>query len=251
MEIDQELTTRAADLLRTRPILGAAAGLLGKIAVRYRPAPPPKAPVPKPPPRTGAKAEESGEVTAAPPGPPPMPSPWNKAAVAKRAGKDVRFPDGSPIAAEVIVDGACWEALNEHGRTAALMLALRSIRHKEGPDGEDKVKIEKAPIHCWPDMTNEATEIIGQLGPDGAEGAALTGCFIESDEVEALACALAAFRRRLDAGQNLNDKAPSLRRLHDILTHIAAEAAGNPTFTEEVEDDGPSDNGPSADIERH
>ena len=87
MDIDKPLTERAADLLR-RPdlvrLLGAAAPLLGKIAVRYRPAPPPK---PVPPPRAPSVEASpdktpAGEVTAPPPGPPPMPSPWLKAAVA-------------------------------------------------------------------------------------------------------------------------------------------------------------------------
>lgn len=238
MEIDDQLTDRADDLLRTRPILAAAAGLLGKIAVRYRPAPPPKEPKKKAPPRAGA--EESGEVTAKPPGPPPMPSPWNKAAVAKKAVKDVRFPNGNPIAAEVIVDGACWERLNEKGRTYALMLALRSIRHKEDEHGADKVKIEKAPIHCWPDMTAEATEVIAQLGPDGAEGAALTSALASSDIGENLEEAVAKFRRLLDAGQDMTEHLRILCLMTSCLQQIYEEV-------EEQAD--PSDNGPSADIE--
>lgn len=241
MDIDKPLTERAADLLR-RPdlvcLLGAAVPLLGKIAVRYRPAPPPK---PVPPPRVpGAEGKTSGEVTAPPPGPPPMPSPWLKAAVAKRAGKDVRFENGDPIAAEIVVDGACWERLDERGKTYALTLALRSIRHKERADGGDMVKIERPPIACWPDMTDEATELIAQLGPDGAEGAALTGALASSNELDNLEEAVAKFERRLAAGQDL---APYARDLWSLRTRLMALAE---TASDQSED---CDDGPSTDTE--
>ena len=276
MDIDKPLTERAADLLR-RPdlvrLLGAAVPLLGKIAVRYRPAPPPK-PVPPPRPEDlnrlahGAapempplrvdgntttvtftaesldtlkgladkmRGQTSGEVTAPPPGPPPMPSPWLKAAVAKRAGKDVRFENGDPIAAEIVVDGACWDRLDERGKTYALTLALRSIRHKERADGGDMVKIERPPIACWPDMTDEATELIAQLGPDGAEGAALTGALTSSDIIENLIEAVAKFERREAAGQDLSLVAGELWVLRTRLMALAETIADQAT---------PSDNGP-------
>lgn len=276
MDIDKPLTERAADLLR-RPdlvrLLGAATPLLGKIAVRYRPAPPPK-PVPPPRPEDlnrlahGAapempplrvdgntttvtftaesldtlkgladkmRGQTSGEVTAPPPGPPPMPSPWLKAAVAKRAGKDVRFENGDPIAAEIVVDGACWERLDERGKTYALTLALRSIRHKERADGGDMVKIERPPIACWPDMTDEATELIAQLGPDGAEGAALTGALASSNELDNLEEAVAKFERREAAGQDLSLVAGELWVLRTRLMALAETIADQAT---------PSDNGP-------
>ena len=276
MDIDKPLTERAADLLR-RPdlvrLLGAATPLLGKIAVRYRPAPPPK-PVPPPRPEDlnrlahGAapempplrvdgntttvtftaesldtlkglvdkmRGQTSGEVTAPPPGPPPMPSPWLKAAVAKRAGKDVRFENGDPIAAEIVVDGACWDRLDERGKTYALTLALRSIRHKERADGGDMVKIERPPIACWPDMTDEATELIAQLGPDGAEGAALTGALASSNELDNLEEAVAKFERREAAGQDLSLVAGELWVLRTRLMALAETIADQAT---------PSDNGP-------
>ena len=276
MDIDKPLTERAADLLR-RPdlvcLLGAAVPLLGKIAVRYRPAPPPK-PVPPPRPEDlnrlahGAapempplrvdgntttvtftaesldtlkgladkmRGQTSGEVTAPPPGPPPMPSPWLKAAVAKRAGKDVRFENGDPIAAEIVVDGACWDRLDERGKTYALTLALRSIRHKERADGGDMVKIERPPIACWPDMTDEATELIAQLGPDGAEGAALTGALASSNELDNLEEAVAKFERREAAGQDLSLVAGELWVLRTRLMALAETIADQAT---------PSDNGP-------
>lgn len=268
MDIDKPLTERAADLLR-RPdlvrLLGAAAPLLGKIAVRYRPAPPPKEPkvqapsaeAKMPPLRVDGntttvtftaeslstlkgladkmRGQTSGEVTAPPPGPPPMPSPWLKAAVAKRAGKDVRFENGDPIAAEIVVDGACWERLDERGKTYALTLALRSIRHKERADGGDMVKIERPPIACWPDMTDEATELIAQLGPDGAEGAALTGALASSNELDNLEEAVAKFERREAAGQDLSLVAGELWVLRTRLMALAETIADQAT---------PSDNGP-------
>ena len=273
MDIDKPLTERAADLLR-RPdlvrLLGAATPLLGKIAVRYRPAPPPKEPkvqapsaeAKMPPLRVDGntttvtftaeslstlkgladkmRGQTSGEVTAPPPGPPPMPSPWLKAAVAKRAGKDVRFENGDPIAAEIVVDGACWERLDERGKTYALTLALRSIRHKERADGGDMVKIERPPIACWPDMTDEATELIAQLGPDGAEGAALTGALASSNELDNLEEAVAKFERREAAGQDLSLVAGELWALHTRLMGLAETVADQAP---------PCDNGPSADTE--
>ena len=263
MDIDKPLTERAADLLR-RPdlvcLLGAAVPLLGKIAVRYRPAPPPKEPkvqapsaeAKMPPLRIDGntttvtftaeslstlkgladkmRGQTSGEVTAPPPGPPPMPSPWLKAAVAKRAGKDVRFENGDPIAAEIVVDGACWDRLDERGKTYALTLALRSIRH-----GGDMVKIERPPIACWPDMTDEATELIAQLGPDGAEGAALTGALASSNELHNLEEAVAKFERREAAGQDLSLVAGELWVLRTRLMALAETVADQAT---------PSDNGP-------
>jgi hypothetical protein len=244
MDIDKPLTERAAALLRDPSrvrLLGAAAPLLGKIAVRYRPAPPPKPPKPLPPQRSpGSEVKPdkaaSSEVTAPPPGPPPMPSPWHKAAVAKKANSLARFEDGSPIAAEIVVDGACWDRLNEKGRTYALLLALRSIRHKERADGSDMVKIERPPIACWPDMTDAATELIAQLGPDGAEGAALTGALASSNELDALDEAVAKFERREAAGQDISLIAGELWALRDRLSALAVIAADQAT---------PSDNGPT------
>ncbi len=233
MTPDTELTARVNRLLRTDPRLLAAAPLIDKVAVRYRPAPPPKPPKVKPPQRNGQDTPESGEVTAPPPGPPPCPSPWHKAVTIARCSEvDL---NGGKWLAKATVDGACWDRLNEIGKDAALVLALRGLRHKETGDGGDMVKIEKPPIRTWPDVRDEAAEVMGQLGPDGADGAALTGALSEADDAENLREAVARIKRRDLAGQDIGGFAVLLHEMRDHLVDLASTAADHAM---------PSDNDP-------
>lgn len=200
-------------------------------------------------------AAESGEVTAPPPGPPATPSPWHAAAVLSKADALAKFrPDtfaessewaslnGGPILAKVIVDGTTFDKLNGAGQRAALVHALRGLRHKSrASDDADIAVIEKPPIRCWPDTAAESQELMAALGPDGAEGAALTGALASSDEVENLDEAVAKFERRLAAGQDLSHVMRDLISLGERLMGVAVNADEN--------SDEPSDNGPSADAD--
>jgi len=255
MTPDTELTARVNRLLREDPRLLAAAPLLDKVAVRYRPAPPPKPPKRKPPQRNGKDAE-SGEVTAPPPGPALCPSPWHKAVTIARCSEvDL---NGGKWLAKATVDGACWDRLNEAGRDAALIVALRGLRHKETGDGGDTVKIEKPPIRCWPDTRDCAALLMDQLGPDGAEGAALVGALSDADDMDNLDEAVARIRRRLDAGQDLSAYSRALCKCAALLDDASADADASCTAervaelpSEIVHDEGPEpeedeiDNDPS------
>jgi hypothetical protein len=199
-------------------------------------------------------AEASGEVTAAPPGPPACPSPWHAAAVLSKADALAKFrPDtftessewaslnGGPILAKVIVDGTIWDKLDGAGQRAAMVHALRGLRHKSrASDDADIAVIEKPPIRCWPDTAAESQELMAALGPDGAEGAALTGALASSDLVENLDEAIAKFRRRFDAGQDL------ALYLADLTSATSRMLALCDDLQEQAD---PSDNGPSADQE--
>ena len=179
-------------------------------------------------------AAESGEVTAPPPGPPATPSPWHAAAVLSKADALAKFrPDtfaessewaslnGGPILAKVIVDGTIWERLDGAGQRAALVLALRGLRHKSrASDDADIAVVEKPPIRCWPDTAAESVELMAALGPDGTEGAALTGALASSDIGENLEEAVAKIGRRVDAGQNLGDYLGDLLKAHERLEDL-------------------------------
>jgi hypothetical protein len=208
---NKDLIARIDGLLRTRECLLAAAPLVGKVAVRYRPAPPAKPPKVKP----EGKPEESGEVTAKPPGPAPCPSPWHKTAVASKCSEsDI---NGHKWLAKVTIDGALYERLDEAGKDAALVIALRGLRHRAGDNAEDKVSIERPPVRCWPDTRDEAVRVMAALGPDGAEGAALVGALSEADDLAALEEAIARITRRVDAGQDISNLAAQLREQLDAL----------------------------------
>ena len=263
INLDAELTTTVNDLLRSEPRLLAAAPLVGKVAVLYRdPKPEPEtAPVStsdkKPPPRVdGSAPEESGEVTAKPPGPAAIPSPWHGVVVVAKADGLAKFPpdffpevpedlrleesgaltpdaalaemNGGPILAKVTIDGTLWERLDGAGQRAALIAALRGLRHKtRASDDADLAVIEKPPIRTWPDTVDEAAEVMVQLGPDGAEGAALIGALALGGLGDALGEAVAAFKRRLDAGQDMrswySDLADLQAELDAVVVRVAAQ----------------------------
>lgn len=182
-----------------------------------------------------------GEITAPPPGPPACPSPWHAAAVLSKADALAKFrPDtfaessewaslnGGPILAKVIVDGTYFDKLNGAGQRAALVHALRGLRHKSrASDDADIAVIEKPPIRCWPDTAAESQELMAALGPDGAEGAALTGALASSDEIENLDEAVAKFERRLAAGQDLSRVMRDLISLGERLMAVAVNADEN------------------------
>ncbi len=252
IDVDDDMTARVDDLLREDPRLLPAAKLIGQVAVIYNPAKPPKAPklprakrggkpLPrakrggKPPPRVdGAEAAppaaepaegESGEVTVEP-GPPPLPSPWHKTAVLAKANGLAKFENGKAILATVTVDGTLYERLDGRGQRAALVLALRGLRAGEDKDGATVASVERAPVRAWPDATGEAVELMAQLGPDGAAGAALVSTLPAPSELERLVEAIAAFRRRLDAGQDLGDSRDALEECEEdlggVLTRVRA-----------------------------
>lgn len=190
-------------------------------------------------------AEASGEVSAPPPGPPACPSPWHAAAVLRKADALAKFrPDtfaessewaslnGGPILAKVIVDGTIWDKLDGAGQRAAMVHALRGLRHKSrASDDADIAVIEKPPIRCWPDTAAESQELMAALGPDGAEGAALTGALASSDIGENLEEAVAKFTRRADAGQDLSGYAYLLRDIIESLQVVLgwADVADEPS----------------------
>lgn len=263
INLDAELTTTVNDLLRTEPRLLVAAPLVGKVAALYRdpkPEPeaaPPKADDKKLPPRVDGSspaAEESGEVTAKPPGPAAIPSPWHSVVVLSKADGLAKFPpdlfsdeafeydrdnpedgriirnpmNGGPILAKVTIDGTMWERLDGVGQRAALVHALRGLRHKtRASDDADLAVVEKPPIRTWPDVREEATQLMTQLGPDGAEGAALVNSLAMTDMGEALDEAIAAFKRRLDAGQDMRGWYGQIgdlqANLDDVVFRIAAQ----------------------------
>lgn len=226
MDIDQPLTDKIDSLLRSDPRLGAAAALIGMVAAVYKEAPPAKAaPTPKepaegkkPPPRAdGSESSRSDasadEVTLPPPGPPACPSPWHKAAVLSKANGLAKFDNGQPILAVVTVNGAEWDLLNGGQQEASLVMALRGLRHKERvADGQSLAVVEKPPIRCWPDVREEAAELMAALCEDPAQAAALAGALSEADPIEALDAAVGDIVRRLDAGQDLDlDRVEALR----------------------------------------
>lgn len=262
-ELDRDLTIEVFDLMREDdPRLRASAKLLGLVGVLWRepkPEPEPKAialGADGQPRKAGAKLKppkhvdgsdstpsasaESGEVTAPEPGPPPIPAPWLGVAVLQRADPLAKFPhdffdegdewaklNGGKILAKITIDGTAWEKLEDAGKRAALVLALRGLRHKTRvADSADLAVIEKPPVHTWPDTTGEAAELMAALAPEGAPGAELTGCLVAGDIGDQLAEAIAAFRRRLDAGQDLGDFLPQLRDALEELELVTARAAG-------------------------
>lgn len=257
-DIDPDLTIELFDLMREGdPRLLSAAKLLGLVAVLWREPKPEPAEKPvvlgpdgqprkgkgsKPPPHadgTPSTRSDSGEVTAPDPGPPPIPAPWLGVAVAKKADPLAKFkPDtfpkgewaklnGGKILAVITIDGTMWEKLDDAGKRAALVLALRGLRHKTRvADSADLAVIEKPPVHTWPDTTGEAAELMAALAPEGAPGAELTGCLVAGDIGDQLAESIAAFRRRLDAGQDLGDFLPQLRDALEELELVIALAAG-------------------------
>lgn len=280
-DIDPDLTIELFDLMREGdPRLLSAAKLLGLVAVLWREPKPEPEPKPialgpdgqprkprgkKKPPKhadgsdsspSSADSTESGEVTAPEPGPPPIPAPWLGVAVLQKADalarfKDDTFPAGSEwtklnggkILAKITVDGTMWERLDDAGKRAALVLALRGLRHKTRvADSADLAVIEKPPVHTWPDTTGEAAELMAALAPEGAPGAELTGCLVAGDIGDQLLESVAAFRRRVDAGQKLGgylsllfDAAEDLEAVISRVraAHLAAEP--DPT-TDEGED---------------
>ncbi len=236
MDIDDDLTRDVNALLREEPRLLAAAKLAGMVAAIYRPAKPERAPKAgagpkrgrKSPPRSidgsapvgefAGKAEDSGEVSAPPPGPPPCPSPWHGVAVPAKANGLAKFGDGKPILATLTIDGTLWEKLSEGDRRRALIIGLRGLRHKERKaDGGDLATVERPPVRCWPDCADEARELMAALAPDGAPGAELLGAIAPGTTVERLEEALADIRRRVDAGQDLAD---DRRVLADAWTEL-------------------------------
>jgi len=244
IDVDDDMTEQVDALLRDDPRLLPAAKLIGQVAVIYNPAKPPKAPkLPKG--KRGAKAPprvdgaspvgaavvvagddvESGEVTVEP-GPPPLPSPWHKVAVLAKANGLAKFENGKAILATITVDGTLYERLDGRGQRAALLLALRGLRAGEDKDGATVAAVERAPVRAWPDATGEAVEVMVQLGPDGAAGAALAATLPGPSEIERLAEAIAAFRRRLDAGQDLGDMRGALEECEEdlggVLTRVRA-----------------------------
>jgi len=246
IDTDDDMTEQVDELLREDPRLLPAAKLIGCVGVVYREAKPPKPPQTPKPPKAGAKppprvdgsapdpapaAEdggESGEVTA-PIGPPALPSPWHKVAVLAKANGLAKFENGKPILATVTVDGTLYEQLDGRGQRAALVLALRGLRSGEDKDGATVAVVERAPVRAWPDATGEAIEVMAQLGPDGAAGAALVGTLSGPSELERLAEAIAAFRRRVDAGQDLGDMRDALEECEEdlggVLTAVRSRLA--------------------------
>jgi hypothetical protein len=238
MDIDIPLSEKIDDLLRSDERLAAAAALIGQVAAVYKEAPPSKAAdVPladkpkgkRPPqrvdgssaPEVEAKAEEAGEVTLPPPGPPACPSPWHRAAVLSKANGLAKFEDGKPVLAVVTIHGAEWDLLNGAQQTAALVLALRGLRHKErASDGASLASIEKPPIRCWPDVREEASELMAALCEDPAQAAALAGSLSPADELTALDAAVSDIERRAAAGQQCEGLAYEV--LRDILDRLVA-----------------------------
>jgi hypothetical protein len=221
MDIDIPLSEMIDALLRSDERLAAAAPLIGQVAAVYKEAPPSKAadvpladkPRKQPPPRVDgssapeveAKAEEAGEVTPPPPGPPACPSPWYRAAVLSKANGLAKFEDGKPVLAVVTIHGAEWDLLNGAQQTAALVLALRGLRHKErASDGASLASIEKPPVRCWPDVRDEAGELMAALCEDPAQAAALAGSLSPADPIEALDAAVSDIIRSLAAGQTID-----------------------------------------------
>lgn len=185
--------------------------------------------------RDAAEGEDDQEV-----GPPATPSPWLKVATLAKADGLAKFkPDtfaasspyarlnGGPILAKITVDGGLWDKLDDAGQRAALIDALRGLRHKARADGSDSAVVEKAPIRCWPDTAAEAQELMAALGPDGAQGAALTGALASSDEIENLDEAIAKFERRLAAGQDLSQHVRALGRFADRVMGLAVNGDEN------------------------
>lgn len=243
IDTDDDMTEQVDELLREDPRLLPAAKLIGCVGVVYREAKPPKAPKApkggaKPPPRVDGSAPdpaptaedggESGEV-AEELGPPALPSPWHKVAVLAKANGLAKFENGKPILATVTVDGTLYEQLDGRGQRAALVIALRGLRSGEDRDGATVAVIERAPVRAWPDATGEAIELMAQLGPDGARGASLVGTLPGPSEIERLAEAIAAFRRRLDAGQDLGDMRDALEECEEdlggVLTAVRSRLA--------------------------
>jgi hypothetical protein len=229
MDIDIPLSEKIDALLRSDERLAAAAPLIGQVAAVYKEAPPSKAadapladkPKSKKPPNRVdgvvvaasfrgvtvdlAADEEAGEVTLPPPGPPACPSPWFRAAVLSKANGLAKFEDGKPVLAVVTIHGAEWDLLNGAQQTAALVLALRGLRHKErASDGASLASIEKPPIRCWPDVREEASELMAALCEDPAQAAALAGSLSPADPIEALDAAVSDIIRSLAAGQTID-----------------------------------------------
>lgn len=198
--------------------------------------------------------ESSGEVTGKPPGPAAIPSPWHGVVVVAKADGLAKFPldfwpevpedlrreesgvltrdaalaemNGGPILAKVTIDGTLWERLDGAGQRAALVAALRGLRHKtRASDDADLAVIEKPPIRTWPDTVDEAAEVMVQLGPDGAEGAALIGALALGGLGDALGEAVAAFKRRLDAGQDMRSWYSDLADLQSELDAVVVRVA--------------------------
>lgn len=184
--------------------------------------------------RDAAEGEDDQEV-----GPPATPSPWLKVATLAKADGLAKFkPDtfaasspyarlnGGPILAKITVDGGLWDKLDDAGQRAALIDALRGLRHKARADGSDSAVVEKAPIRCWPDTAAESQELMAALGPDGAQGAALTGSLASSDIMENLEEAVAKFRRRVDAGQDLSEHMHAIREVLNDLEYVTRKIEG-------------------------
>lgn len=258
IDTDDDMTEQVNQLLREDPRLLPAGKLIGCVGVVYREAKPPKAPKTPKPPKAGAKppprvdgsapdpapaAEdggESGEV-AEELGPPALPSPWHKVAVLAKANGLAKFENGKPILATVTVDGTLYEQLDGRGQRAALVLALRGLRSGEDKDGATVAVIERAPVRAWPDATGEAIELMAQLGPDGARGASLVGTLPGPSEIERLAEAIAAFRRRLDAGQDLGDMRDALEECEEDLGGVLTAVRSRLAVSSIVHDEGDED----------
>lgn len=232
---DQELTDRANAILRRGDHrLAAAGGLQGKIAVLWNPTNPPKPPTePKPkgrkaPPRVDGSrpaggAEESGEVSAPPPGPPKVQATWHKLAVPAKSSEPSL--NGERFLAKITIDGGIWGQLGESARDEGIFLALRALRFKEGPDGSDGCEVERPPIRVWPDSLAEAGDLMAALVSDPKAAAALTGALRSGDPAEDLGDAIDAIERLVVAG---NDAAPSGPTLLRAAARLAALAAGAP-----------------------
>lgn len=192
MAHDPEVTARIDHLLRTDARLSAAAPLIGLVPAivneprltrvrksksRRKHAPPrvdqhaPNVTEMTISPEALDEALSDGEDTAAA----PPHAPWLKVAKLRRVPDALRTALGTEALAMVEIDGGLWLRLDEQGRDAALVLALRGAIHEEREDGSSKMRREVAPLQCHPDTAPELSYLVAALTDDPAAAARDSG----------------------------------------------------------------------------